>query len=57
MMKKYFLLIVLFTLSFGLTKAQNVNDKVEIEWNGSWYPGKIIEVNEEEGSFLVSYDG
>ncbi|MEO8587825.1 MAG: agenet domain-containing protein [Flavobacteriales bacterium] len=45
------LLIVLFTAS---ARAQNVNDAVEIDFKGVWYPGKILKVDGEK--YFVSYD-
>jgi hypothetical protein len=35
--------------------AQKVNDAVEIQSSGSWYPGKILKVDGEK--FFVTYDG
>ena len=55
-MKKLFLLSVLLFI-FNAVQAQKVNDKVQIESNGSWYEGKILEINDEEETYFVSYDG
>lgn len=55
-MKKLFLLSVLL-FGFNAVQAQKVNEKVQIESNGSWYEGKILEINDEEETFFVSYDG
>ncbi|HBI00640.1 MAG TPA: agenet domain-containing protein [Flavobacterium sp.] len=55
-MKKLFLLIVLL-FGFNAVQAQKVNEKVQIESNGSWYEGKILEINDEEETYFVSYDG
>ena len=38
-----------------VANAQNVNDAVEIESAGSWYPGKVLKL--EGDKFFVSYDG
>lgn len=52
------ILFALLCLCFALTaQAQNVNEKVQIEHNGSWYDGKILKVNAAEGTYFVSYDG
>lgn len=56
-MKKATLFTLLMLAGFGFTQAQKVGDKVQIDWKGSWYEGKIVQVNEEEGTYLVSYDG
>ena len=37
-----------------LVHAQNVNDAVEIDYQGVWYPGKILKVEGEK--YFVSYD-
>ncbi len=55
-MKKLFLLSVLL-FGFNAVQAQKVNEKVQIESNGSWYEGKILEINDEEETYFVSYDG
>ena len=55
-MKKLFLLST-FYFGFNAVHAQKVNEKVQIESSGSWYEGKIIEINEEEETYFVSYDG
>lgn len=39
----------------SMAMAQSVGDKVEIESTGSWYPGKILKV--EDGRYYVHYDG
>jgi len=56
-MKKLILILVFAIFNFLNTFAQKVNEKVEIEWGGNWYPGKIINVNDEDKTFLVAYDG
>ena len=35
-------------------KAQSVNDAVEIDFKGVWYPGKVLKVEGE--MYFVSYD-
>lgn len=49
------LLSAALLLSVTAVQAQQVNDAVEIESAGSWYPGKVLQV--EEGRFFVAYDG
>lgn len=44
----------LFLFSSAL-HAQKVNEAVEIESSGSWYPGKILKVDGDK--FFVTYDG
>lgn len=34
--------------------AQQVNEAVEIDYNGTWYPGKVLKVEGER--FYVAYD-
>lgn len=55
-MKKLLLLSALL-FGFNAVQAQKVNEKVQIESNGSWYEGKILEINDEEETYFVSYDG
>lgn len=56
-MKKILFLIYLFVNLSLVTLAQKVNDKIQIEHNGSWYDGTVLKVNAEEGKYFVSYDG
>jgi len=55
-MKYIFLTFFVFLITSSL-KAQKVNEKVEIESSGVWYPGKVLEINDEDGLYFVSYDG
>lgn len=53
-------LILLVLLSLGIQwsgNAQKVNDKIQIEHNGTWYDGTVLKVNAEKGEYFVSYDG
>jgi len=53
-------ILLLTCLAIGLTlatHAQKVNEKIQIEHNGSWYDGTILKVNAAEGQYYVSYDG
>ena len=56
-MKKIILLSLLALFAFSNVQAQEVNQKVDIQWGSSWYPGKILKVNHEDGEYYVSYDG
>ena len=56
-MKKIILFAMLGLCLSWTAGAQNVDDKVQIEHNGSWYEGKILKVNAAEGQYYVSYDG
>jgi hypothetical protein len=48
-------LLLLFLALTGATAfAQNVNDAVEIEFKGVWYPGNILKAEGEK--YFVSYD-
>lgn len=55
-MKNILTLLVLIFAS-NILLAQKVNEKVQIEYNGTWYPGKILKVNDAEGKYFISYDG
>lgn len=35
--------------------SYNVNDKVQVEWKGAWYPAKIMKA--EGDKFFIHYDG
>lgn len=54
---RFLLTLICFTfISLQVYCQQyNVGSPVEIEWNGKWYPGKILEVQGEK--YKVSYDG
>ncbi len=53
--------IIILTAALVLTtlyaQAQRVNEKVKIESKGAWYDGKILKVNEADGTYYVQYDG
>lgn len=40
-----------------MLSAQKVNDKVQVESNGSWYDAVILEVNEEDQEYFIHYEG
>jgi len=54
-MNAHALLITAALLFSGATSAQKVNEAVEIESNGSWYPGKVLKVDGER--YFITYDG
>lgn len=54
-MKKAYLSLVFIALGALVASAQSVGDKVQIESAGSWYPGKVLKV--EDDRFYVHYDG
>lgn len=55
-MKKLFLFVLLLFIGIGsFAQTYKVNDRVNIEWKGSWYTGKILDVKSDQ--YLVSYDG
>lgn len=54
-MRALSLLTAALLLSVTAAQAQKVNDAVEIESTGSWYPGKILQVDGDK--FFVAYDG
>lgn len=56
-MKKYLIMFLTAALAFNFAMAQKVNDAIEIESGGTWYPGKIVKINANEKEFFVSYDG
>lgn len=55
MMRPITLLVAALLLTATATQAQQANDAVEIESAGSWYPGKVLQV--EGDKFFVAYDG
>lgn len=48
------LLLVVALLLTAAASAQNVNDAVEIDFKGTWYPGKVLKAEGEK--YFVSYD-
>ncbi|MEX1189714.1 MAG: hypothetical protein WED33_10690 [Bacteroidia bacterium] len=56
-MMKFIFFASLVFVNTSLLMAQKVNEKVEIESSGVRYAGKIIEINDEEKLYYVSYDG
>lgn len=53
-MKKTLFVLLLFVSSWTIAQTYSANQSVFISWKGEWYPGKIIEVQEE--GYLISYD-
>ena len=53
-MKRIIFLFAFFVVTCAI-HAQRVNDKVEIEYSGSWYTGKILKV--EGDRYFVTYEG
>lgn len=53
---KYFLLSFFFAAAL-LVNAQTytAGQTVQIEWEGKWYPGKIVDA--KNGKYFISYDG
>lgn len=47
-------LLVLFSLQVA---AQKVNEKVQVDYNGSWHDATILKVNAAEGQYYITYDG
>lgn len=47
--------IVLFSFLISISKAYNVNDKVEVEWQGKWYPAKILQI--DKNKYFIHYEG
>jgi hypothetical protein len=35
--------------------SYNVNDRVQVEWKGGWYPARVLKV--EGDKYLIHYDG
>ena len=56
-MKKLGIVLIFVFFNSLNTFAQKVNEKVEIESSGVWYPGKLLKVNEDTNEYYVSYDG
>lgn len=54
-MKKILFMCAALILLSCAAYAQQVNEKVQIDHNGTWYDGKILKV--EDGKYYVSYDG
>jgi hypothetical protein len=53
-------LVLMFSLLVGIvsvSQAQKVNEKVQIESSGSWYPGTILKVDAAKGEYFVTYEG
>ena len=53
-MKNLIFLACAFIFGINIAQAQYVNDKVEIESNGTWYPGKILKVKGDQ--YFITYD-
>jgi len=56
-MKKLVLLFCFVLAMVSVSQAQKVNEKVQIESSGSWYPGTILKVDAAKGEYFVTYEG
>lgn len=54
-MKHILTILALCTLGITAAQAQKVNEAVEIESSGAWYPGKILKV--DGAKYFITYDG
>lgn len=55
-MKKLKLTFCLLLTAVLFSFAQGVNDKVKVEYNGTWYDATILKVN-DKGEYFITYDG
>ena len=53
-MKQFLTILALCTLGITTMQAQKVNETVEIESAGAWYPGKILKA--EGDKYHIKYD-
>lgn len=56
-MKHKITLIALLALFSLQVTAQKVNEKVQVEYNGSWHDATILKVDNSEGQYYITYDG
>lgn len=54
-MKQLLTILALCTLGISTMQAQKVNEAVEIESSGAWYPGKILKA--EGDKYFITYEG
>lgn len=54
-MKRKISLLLIGFFAVLYVSAQKVGDKVQILWNGKYFPGKVLEV--KDGKWYISYDG
>lgn len=47
----------LFCLGSFTLSAQQVNEKIQVNSNGSWYHATILKVNPNDGTYFITYDG
>jgi len=51
------LFLLLMRLVSVQASAQKVNDKVQVNYNGSWHDATILKVNDAAGEYYITYDG
>jgi len=56
-MKKIIIALLLQVVTTFNSKAQKVNDGVQVEHEGAWYDATILKTNTENGTFYIKYDG
>jgi transcription antitermination factor NusG len=54
-MKKITLLFAVLFFAALAANAQKVNEKVQVEHNGTWYPATILKINADEGTYYIKY--
>ena len=54
-MKTCALLVIMLIGLVSQLSAQAVGDAIQIEYNGSWYDGKILKVNGDQ--YFITYSG
>jgi hypothetical protein len=54
-MQRFLFLFAGLFLAASLSFGQKVNEAVEIQSTGSWYPGKILKVDGDK--YFITYDG
>ncbi|MBI2259767.1 MAG: RNA-binding protein [Flavobacteriia bacterium] len=50
---KFSVLVLFFVFN---SNAQKIGDKIEVLWNGSYFPATVKNVNEKEKKWFIGYD-
>ncbi len=46
---------LMMSLGGNIAQAYQAGDKVDIEWSGAWYPGRVKEA--KDGKYFIAYEG
>lgn len=56
-MRNYPVLLFISVFASLSSYAQKVNEKVQVDYNGTWHDATILKINSADGLYYITYDG